>query len=322
MRNNRIANRNKNALTICGKIKIGQKHETKGYPQSLDYFRPTGQFAAEFTKQYGEQPKKILIFFPNENALIQEYELHVGTVRRGVSDGLTVEVKPDEEFETNVFANTDKAETYMKNFMDEMNAKYPAKHPAKWQLSCKMKFLLYELRGIMGLWQFETKGAASMVNQLANAFDNAISIFGNITSLPFWLTVEKVKSNKKVFPVVSLNPAISFGQLIELKTGASSVPELLENTINMLKPKQKKAIETPKKKTLSEKQIGGTHQKIEDGSGNVLDAIEYFRKDGYEFDDKVFTTPRPEFITTLIDSTSEDEANRILQEKGYDHEKK
>ena len=46
-----------------GKIKVGIKSE-KGYPQSVDYFVPTGNYAGEVNNVYGEKTNKIKVVFP------------------------------------------------------------------------------------------------------------------------------------------------------------------------------------------------------------------------------------------------------------------
>lgn len=47
-------------LPRVGQIKIGIKN-ANGYPQSVDYFIPTGKYAGLFTQAYGEKPQTIQI---------------------------------------------------------------------------------------------------------------------------------------------------------------------------------------------------------------------------------------------------------------------
>lgn len=48
-------------LPRVGQIKIGMKN-ANGYPQSVDYFIPTGKYAGLFTQAYGENPKQFKSF--------------------------------------------------------------------------------------------------------------------------------------------------------------------------------------------------------------------------------------------------------------------
>lgn len=53
-------------LPRVGQIKIGIKN-ANGYPQSVDYFIPTGKYAGLFTQAYGEKPQTIQIVFPDDD---------------------------------------------------------------------------------------------------------------------------------------------------------------------------------------------------------------------------------------------------------------
>ena len=53
-------------LPRVGQIKIGMKN-ANGYPQSVDYFIPTGKYAGLFTQAYGEKPQTIQIVFPDDD---------------------------------------------------------------------------------------------------------------------------------------------------------------------------------------------------------------------------------------------------------------
>lgn len=50
----------------CRTNKIGMKN-ANGYPQSVDYFIPTGKYAGLFTQAYGEKPQTIQIVFPDDD---------------------------------------------------------------------------------------------------------------------------------------------------------------------------------------------------------------------------------------------------------------
>ena len=68
--NGRIQRNEPNAQMVLpriGKIKIGKKSE-RGFPQSVDYFIPSGKYAGLFTQAYGEKPQSIQIVFPSDDA--------------------------------------------------------------------------------------------------------------------------------------------------------------------------------------------------------------------------------------------------------------
>ena len=84
-------------LPIIGNIRIGEKRQPqcggKEYPVSLDYFKPTGDFAKLFTDAYGAKPNKIqVIFISNDNvqSCHEEYDARDAAGRRaGYGDGET-----------------------------------------------------------------------------------------------------------------------------------------------------------------------------------------------------------------------------------------
>ena len=45
-------------LPEVGRLHIGMKNE-RGFPQSIDWFRPTGKYAELFTRALGEKPQTI-----------------------------------------------------------------------------------------------------------------------------------------------------------------------------------------------------------------------------------------------------------------------
>src|SRR3972149_4555670 len=80
-------------LPEIGKVKIGEKAMSQGgkeYPKSLDYFKPTGNFANEFTMKYGDKPTKLSVCFISDdlNEVCNErYESWVKGKRWGWGDG-------------------------------------------------------------------------------------------------------------------------------------------------------------------------------------------------------------------------------------------
>jgi len=312
MRKNRIVTRDRSKITVIGRLKIGEKVKNANgveYPKSTDYFIPKGEFAQSFTEIYGEKPSKLLIFFPNADALTQQYVLYCDGALHGSSDGETVEYFENKERKEITFPDSESANIFMLKYAEKVNKSKKQKSIAEWKLTVNIQFVLAEIRNVMGLWSFETAGKASMVDQIANSFDNAIEMFGNIVGVPFWLTVEKVSHKSavkgaQVFPVVSLSPAIGFGQYMQLKTGSSDPLQLIDNTIKMLLPKENKAIE-PGLKLVTQEKINDAILAIESGKISIEKAIEAFKSNGYEDVSKELRTPRHEYLQTIINSVSE-----------------
>ena len=71
-----------------------------------------------------------------------------------------------------------------------------------------LRFIIPSVRGIVGVWQFSTKGKASSVKNIRNSFDGVQQLRGTVTQTVFDLSVAFAKSNKpdtnSRYPVVSL----------------------------------------------------------------------------------------------------------------------
>lgn len=190
-------------LPEVGRLKIGKKSE-KGYPMSVDYFIPTGKYAGLFTSALGEKPQTIQVIFPDDDPAVvcnerYEYRDNAGAlVARG--DGQTFEVWDGKKY------TTLSVERYP-NLMQQIIAKYPSKK-SEWDVALTLRFIVPAVRGIVGVWQFSTKGAASSVKNIRNSFDGVQMMRGTVTQTVFDLSVQFAKSNKpntnSRYPVVSL----------------------------------------------------------------------------------------------------------------------
>lgn len=194
-------------LPEIGKIKIGEKAMSSGgkeYPKSLDYFRPTGNFANEFTNMYGDKPAKLSVCFITDD--IQEvcnerYESWVKGKRWGWGDGATF--------------------TVWDTTLNEGKGAYVSGLPAtdqrvkslKWDIMLTLRFVLLELKGIMGYWTFQTKAKATTIPSVVKAFDFVREKAGTIIGFPFNLIVERKTGyspgEAKSYPVVTLVPNFS-----------------------------------------------------------------------------------------------------------------
>jgi len=91
----------------------------------------------------------------------------------------------------------------------------------KWSETLTLRFIVPELKGLLGVWEFSTKGKKSSIEHIRNTYDTIKEQAGTVVNLPFDLVVEKVKSQKpgdtKVFPVVNLIPHITHENMLKIK---------------------------------------------------------------------------------------------------------
>ena len=192
-------------LPEIGRLHIGMKNE-RGLPTSIDWFRPTGKYAGMFTAALGEKPQTIQIIFPDDDAAKvcnerYEYRTDKGELlARG--DGLTFEVWDGKRYAPY------SVEQYP-DIMQQITARNPTKRGAdNWDVALTLRFIVPAVRGVVGVWQFSTKGRASSVKNIRNSFDGVQRMRGTVTQTVFDLSVQFAKSNKpgvnSRYPVVSL----------------------------------------------------------------------------------------------------------------------
>ena len=196
---------------IIGKVKCGIKSE-KGFPMSVDYFVPTGKYASLFTEAYGEKPSTIQIVFPSDDAELvcrEEYVLRDG-------QGKLVATGDGETFKT----WSEKAKKYIivtTTEQPDIMAMLEKHYKQEWKITLTLVFILPLVRGVMGCWQFQTKGSASTIPQIRDTFDTMIEHNGKVAGVIFDLSVKMHKSNKPSdtsrYPVVSLVPNESLENL-------------------------------------------------------------------------------------------------------------
>ncbi len=192
-------------LPEIGRLHIGMKNE-RGLPTSIDWFRPTGKYAGMFTAALGEKPQTIQIIFPDDDAAKvcnerYEYRTDKGELlARG--DGLTFEVWDGKRYAPY------SVEQYP-DIMQQITSRNPTKRGAdNWDVALTLRFIVPAVRGVVGVWQFSTKGRASSVKNIRNSFDGVQRMRGTVTQTVFDLSVQFAKSNKpgvnSRYPVVSL----------------------------------------------------------------------------------------------------------------------
>lgn len=192
-------------LPEIGRLHVGMKTE-RGLPTSIDWFRPTGKYAGMFTAALGEKPQTIQIIFPDDNAekvCNERYEYRDdkgALVARG--DGRTFEIWDGKRYAPY------SVEQYP-DIMQQITARNPTKRGAdNWDVALTLRFIVPAIRGVVGVWQFSTKGAASSIKNIRNSFDGVQLMRGTVTQTVFDLSVQFAKSNKpgvnSRYPVVSL----------------------------------------------------------------------------------------------------------------------
>lgn len=213
--NGRIKKINKrNSLSIIGHVRVGQK-TAKGYPTSLDHFIATGKYQSHFAGAYGEKPDRLLITFPSDDpsqVCNHRYEMRDSQGKRlAYSDGeeYAVYSTKDEEYHiTNISERPDVHEWVKDYFKQE------------WREVLTLRFLLPQVRGVIGLWQFDTSGVDTSIPSIVSMFDFVKTQAGTVINVPFDLTVSMQKSqrpdSKSRFPVVDLICNVSSESLEKL----------------------------------------------------------------------------------------------------------
>jgi hypothetical protein len=204
-----------NSLPVVGKIKIGDKKKSqsgKEYPVSLDYFRPTGKYAKVFEKQYPGKPNNITIIFIDDNPDYSCNERYEGRDDKGKLAG-----KGDGENWELYNETTDSYESVDKEILTNITKQ----RKLIWSEILTLRFIIPKLSGLMGVWEFTTKGKKSSLGYIRDTYDMITKQAGTVVNLPFDLCVEKVKSQKpgstRVFPVVTLVPHISHENISKVK---------------------------------------------------------------------------------------------------------
>lgn len=191
---------NASTLPEIGKIKTGIKAKNASgveYPKAIDYFRPTGNFANEFTRLFGEKPRSLQVAFISDNlneVCNEQYESWDKGKRYGYGDGETFTV------------------------WDSASGKYAENVPAtdkrvkalKWEKTLTLRFVLLKMTGVLGYWTYQTKAKEVTIPSIIKSFDLVKERANTIVGFPFNLQIEMKKSytpgEARTYPVVSLIP--------------------------------------------------------------------------------------------------------------------
>ena len=196
-------------LPEIGRLHIGKKqagHNGREYPVSVDYFIPSGKYAGMFTAALGERPQTIQVIFPDdspEKVCNERYEYRDdkgALVARG--DGRVFEIWDGKRY-------APYSVDQYPDIMEQVAAKNPTKRGAdNWDVALTLRFIVPAVRGVVGVWQFSTKGRASSIKNIRNSFDGVQMMRGTVCQTVFDLSVQFAKSNKpgvnSRYPVVTL----------------------------------------------------------------------------------------------------------------------
>lgn len=214
-------------LPRVGSLKVGRKSE-KGYPQSVDWFIPTGKYAPLFTKAYGEKPQTVQIVFMSddpEQVCREEYEYRDDEGKRiAWGDGETFMVWNGEKY---VEVSAEK----YPNVMEAVQQRHPTRRTRNgddgWTVTLTLLFALPMVRGIAGLWQFVTKGTASSIPNIRDAFDAMQQMRGEVKGIVWDMTVQfavsQAPGSKSRFPVVSIVPNESEENITKIREAMKPV---------------------------------------------------------------------------------------------------
>lgn len=218
-----LTNKQENRLPfpLIGRVKCGMKSD-KGYPMSVDYFVPSGSYAPLFTQAYGEKPSVIQIVFPSDDPELvcrEEYILRDSAGKLIASgDGVNFRTWSEKQ-KVYIDITTDEQPGLM-----EMLASH---YKQEWKVTLTLNFILPLVRGVMGCWQFVTKGSASTIPQVRDTFDTMLSQNGRVAGVIFDLSVTMAKSQKpgvsSKYPVVSLIPNESEQNLLAVRNARKPI---------------------------------------------------------------------------------------------------
>lgn len=196
-------------LPEVGRLHIGKKQagqNGKEYPVSVDYFIPSGKYAGMFAAALGEKPQTIQVIFPDDSPEKVCNERYTYRDERGAlvarGDGQVFEIWNGKEY-------AKYSVTEYPDIWDQIIKNNPTKRGAdNWDVELTLRFIIPAVRGIVGVWQFTTKGKASSIKNIRESFDGVQMMRGTVTQTVFDLSVQFAKSNKpgvnSRYPVVSL----------------------------------------------------------------------------------------------------------------------
>lgn len=217
-------------LPEIGRIKVGEK-SAKGFPTSLDYFRATGDFANRFHKLFGDKPTELHVAFVSNNlaeVCNEQFEAWDKGKRWGYGDGETF----------TIWDATGGADGKGGYIADVPKEDPRVKSIKGWARTLTLRFVLIEMKGILGYWTFTTKAKETTIPSIVQAFDMVMARSGSIIGFPFSLMVKKVQSYSpgmaKNYPIVQLVPNFTEETIEAVRAYVESGADLSRLTTNMI----------------------------------------------------------------------------------------
>lgn len=196
-------------LPVIGTIRTGEKRANangKEYPVSLDYFVARGMYAPKFDEIF-QKPERIPIVFVSDDDRQSCFERWDGRDDAGrlagYGDGLNYYL----------WNYAGQSGQYTPTMNHDDVAAFTRKYNIKWRQTLTIHFIIPAIRGVFGVWKFETHGEKSSINNIRDTYDEIKSTAGTVVNIPFDLCVKKATSNKpemkSSYPVVTLVPNLS-----------------------------------------------------------------------------------------------------------------
>ena len=199
-------------LGRVGLVKVGYKDEA-GKPHSSDFFIPDGEYAEQFDKAFGKEPKKLkIVFYTDDQEEVCNERIECWGTKQSGDEGKLLAFGDGETF----FAFDPKTEDYTKR----LNKEQAREIKGRWRLLLTMKFLLPQIP-IVGYWQLTTSGKESSIPGIIAMFDWAMKTGGSVSMYPWDLTVKfctsKKPGSKSRYPVIQILPNLSYQQVEALR---------------------------------------------------------------------------------------------------------
>ena len=187
----------KTMLPRIGKIHLGVKHPTKGYPMATDYFVFPEDHAQyqDLVAAFGEKPKELRIVFPinDEEQIASQFYRQYSQSRGLVCKGDGVECNCLTDKKTGEMAGKDAEDTgWAKSVCGGREC--PDYLANKCKEVMNLQFMLPEIPGL-GIWQIDTSSINGIIN-VNSSFDLIRAVYGTIAMVPIMLSLEpkQVKS--------------------------------------------------------------------------------------------------------------------------------
>ncbi len=219
----RIKKKGTPKLGIIGKIKVGemvQKGNTS-YPTSLDHFRATSnvnQYVEIFNRMHPKKNIIPVVFGTNDDEFNTNHRYEIRDSKGNLyayGDGEDYYVSIKEGFKK--FESDFILSKYgsLQVFLDKTEQFLTTgRVKAQWKEVLTLRFVIPNMP-ILGAWELRTMAAKSSIEQILGNYDLAKNINGGaIKGVPFFLRVQKVKSNRvlerqRIYPVISLDQVLT-----------------------------------------------------------------------------------------------------------------